>query len=181
PLLAGFHLLPRFGERGALVALTLPLFLFGALAVRHKQQAVAEPGRYRNCKLHYALAIVAALLVVVTARGYEALFPKRVGRRDDTATVLASGVGLGKTLLVNGVGMTRMTPITKYMAHLPLAFMQRSPQNGLVICFGMGTTFRSMVSWGIPTTAVDLVPSVPALFGFFHADAERVLASPLAQ
>src|SRR5262249_40491464 len=107
--------------------------------------------------------------------------PKRVVRRDHTATVLATGVGLDKDLLVNGIGMTYMTPITKYMAHLPLAFMQRPPHNGLVVCFGMGTTFRSMLSWGIPTTAVDLVPSVPALFGFFHADAERVLASPLAQ
>ena len=124
---------------------------------------------------------MAALLVVMTTHGYEALFPKRVVRRDHTATVLATGVGLDKDLLVNGIGMTYMTPITKYMAHLPLAFMQRPPNNGLVVCFGMGTTFRSMLSWRIPTTAVDLVPSVPAIFGHFHADAERVLASPLAQ
>ena len=181
PLLAGFYLLPRFGERWALVALTLPLFIFGALASQHKQQAVAQHGQDRKGKLHYALAIVAALLVVITTRGYEALFPKRVVRRDDTATVLASGVGLHKELLVNGIGMTYMTPITKYMAHLPLAFLQRPPKNGLVVCFGMGTTFRSMLSWGIPTTAVDLVPSVPALFGYFHPDAQRVLGSPLAE
>jgi predicted membrane-bound spermidine synthase len=181
PLLAGFYLLPRLGERWALVALTLPLFVFGALATRHKQQAAAQPGPNRNGKLYYALAMVAALLVVMATRGYEALFPKRVVLRDDTATVLASGVGLDKDLLVNGIGMTYMTPITKYMAHLPLAFMQRPPKNGLVVCFGMGTTFRSMLSWGIPTTVVDLVPSVPALFGYFHTDAERLLASPLAQ
>jgi len=181
PLLAGFYLLPRLGERWALVALTVPLFVFGALATTHKQQTVDQPGPDRNGKLYYALAIVAALLVVMTTHGYEALFPKRVVRRDHTATVLATGVGLDKDLLVNGIGMTYMTPITKYMAHLPLAFMQRPPNNGLVVCFGMGTTFRSMLSWGIPTTAVDLVPSVPAMFGYFHPDAERVLASPQAQ
>ncbi len=68
-----------------------------------------------------------------------------------------------KQLLVNGYGMTWLTPITKMMAHLPLAFLDRSPQDALVICFGMGTTFRSLHSWGIPVTAVELVPSVPRL------------------
>jgi spermidine synthase len=77
--------------------------------------------------------------------------------------------------------MTWMTPITKYMAHLPLASMSRPPKNALVICFGMGTSFRSSLSWGIPTTAVDLVPSVPKLFGYFHADAAKLESSPLAR
>jgi spermidine synthase len=79
---------------------------------------------------------------------------------------------------VNGFGVTNLTPITKFMAHLPLASMRRPPRDGLVICFGMGTTFRSMLSWGIPVTAVDLVPSVPAFFGYFHSDAQQVLAFP---
>ena len=35
-----------------------------------------------------------------------------------------------------------------------------------------------MLSWGIQTTAVDLVPSVPELFGFFFADASSVFADP---
>jgi predicted membrane-bound spermidine synthase len=50
-----------------------------------------------------------------------------------------------------------------------------------VICFGMGTSFRSMHAWGIDTTAVELVPSVPAFFARFHADAAQVLASPEAR
>ena len=45
----------------------------------------------------------------------------------------------------------------------------------------MGTTFRSMLSWGIPTTAVDLVPSVPAMFSYFHPDAVQLIDSPLAR
>jgi spermidine synthase len=61
-----------------------------------------------------------------------------------------------------------------------LASLDHPPGEVLVICFGMGTTFRSALSWGIPVTAVDLVPSVPKLFHFFHADAAQVLASPLA-
>jgi spermidine synthase len=35
-----------------------------------------------------------------------------------------------------------------------------------------------MLSWGIETTAVDLVPSVPELFGFFFADASSVQSDP---
>ena len=55
---------------------------------------------------------------------------------------------MNKQLLVNGYGMTSLTPITKMMAHLPLAFLDRPPQDALDICFGMGTTFRSHCSVG---------------------------------
>jgi spermidine synthase len=74
--------------------------------------------------------------------------------------------------------MTVLTPVTKKMASLPLAFLNHPPQNALVICFGMGTTHRSMLSWGIDSTAVELVPSVPKLFWYFHADGPELLKSP---
>jgi spermidine synthase len=45
----------------------------------------------------------------------------------------------------------------------------------------MGTSFRSMLSWGISTTSVDLIPSVPALFGYFHSDAASLLKSRQAR
>jgi predicted membrane-bound spermidine synthase len=45
----------------------------------------------------------------------------------------------------------------------------------------MGTSFRSMHSWGIETTAVELVPSVPPLFPEFHPDAAALLSSPRAR
>src|SRR5437016_14343512 len=77
--------------------------------------------------------------------------------------------------------MTGLTPITKMMAHVPLAMLGHSPQNALVICFGMGTTYRSLMSWGIPVTAVELVPSVPRLFSFYHADGAELLRSPLSR
>jgi spermidine synthase len=73
-----------------------------------------------------------------------------------------------------------LTPITKLMAHLPLASLDHVPTRGLVICFGMGTTFRSMLSWGISTTVAELVSSVPLVAGTFHPDAPALLRSPLA-
>jgi spermidine synthase len=42
----------------------------------------------------------------------------------------------------------------------------------------MGTTYRSLLSWGIDTTAVELVPSVWQAFPFYHADARQVMADP---
>jgi spermidine synthase len=181
PLVAGFWLLPWLGERWALVVLSLPLFvLAGYLAFRRSPDAAQIRPRV-GPKLKYALATTAAILLVTMSHDYEKQYAEPEVRRDYTATVIAMGKGFDRQLLVNGVGMTSLTPITKYMAHLPLAFMTRPPQNGLVICFGMGTSFRSMRSWGIPTTAVDLVPSVPLLFGYFHEDAPRVLSSPSAR
>jgi spermidine synthase len=67
------------------------------------------------------------------------------------------------------------------MAHLPLAFLNRPPQDALDICFGMGTTFRSLLSWKIHATAVELVPSVPRLFQYFHNDGDELLKSPRAR
>jgi spermidine synthase len=99
-------------------------------------------------------------------------------RRDYAASVISAGEGLSKALLVNGVGVTGLVPITKFMAHLPLAFHRGRPESALVICFGMGTTYRSALSWDVETTAVELVPSVRDAFPFFHADARQVLTNP---
>jgi spermidine synthase len=79
---------------------------------------------------------------------------------------------------VNGVGVTGLVPITKFMAHLPLAVHAGKSESVLVICFGMGTTYRSVLSWGVKTVAVELVPSVRDSFPFYHADAARVLQKP---
>jgi hypothetical protein len=81
-------------------------------------------------------------------------------RRDYAATVVSLGEGMKKRMLVNGIGITQLTPIAKFMAHLALSFHDGKPESALVICFGMGTTYRSLLSWGVTTTAVELVSSV---------------------
>src|SRR5262249_12688512 len=48
----------------------------------------------------------------------------------------------------------------------------------LVICFGMGTTFRSAMSHGGHVTAVELVPEVLDAFPVFHPDAAAVRRDP---
>jgi spermidine synthase len=137
------------------------------------------PGRKAHGKAFKAATVVVSLVLVAVTQGMEARLRNRIELRDHTATVIATGEGMDKRMVINGFGMTSLTPITKYMAHLPLAFMDRQPQNGLVICFGMGTSFRSMLSWGIDTTVVELIPSVPKLFGYYHADALELTRNPL--
>ena len=174
PLFAGFGLLPYMSERWALIVLALPWLILGLGPLRPQAHARSAT----RMAVYSSLALSVWLMVV--GRGYEARFSEYTVLRDQTATVIATGSGMDRKLLVNGFGITSLTPITKWMAHLPLAEMDRPPKDALVICFGMGTTFRSLHSWGIPVTAVELVPSVPKLFSYYHSDGQEILASPLA-
>ena len=181
PLLAGFFLLPAVGERSTLVILTVPFFAFALLPWNREATATGRtPGQRRMFWLRGAAAVAGALLLIGLTRDLETLYPGAKVRRDHTATVIAAGQGMDKRLLVNGVGITRLTPITKMMVHLPAAFLDSPPKNILILCFGMGTSFRSALSWDVPVTVVELVPSVPALIGYFHADGEELLRSPHA-
>ena len=182
PLITGFWLLPSFGERWSAVALCVPLFAIAAITAFRRHSWDLPATRWGlNSKVQFAFSILIASAIFAVSHDYETRFRVRRVLRDYTATVIGARTGFDRLLLVNGVGMTALTPETKFMAHLPLAFLSRPPRNGLVICFGMGTTFRSMLSWGIPTTTVDLVPSVPAMFSYFHEDAAKVTSSPLAR
>ncbi|MCK5662698.1 MAG: fused MFS/spermidine synthase, partial [Thiotrichaceae bacterium] len=80
-------------------------------------------------------------------------------------------------LLVNGAGMTVKVTDTKMMAHLPL-LIHPDPEDTLVICFGMGTTYRSAISYGKQVTVVELVNEVLGAFDYFYADAEHVRNYP---
>ena len=178
PLVAGFLLLPYMDERYALAILTLPWIMAGIWFGFAKSPSVPKFTSIRAVRLAVLTACVAASVALVfLTQSYVQRIPGTVIRRDNTATVLAVGQGMQKALVVNGVTMTSLTPLTKAMADMPLAFMNHAPQKALVICFGMGTTHRSMLAWGIDSTAVDLVPSVPALFSYFHPDAPQLLSS----
>jgi spermidine synthase len=182
PLLASFVLLPQLGERWSLVMLSVPLAAVAAtLALRSAR--IAKISRFA-IQPRAALIVACALAAVIVfgTKDFETLYPVREVRRDYAATVIAATDHNGDfELLVNGIGITRLTTTTKMMVHMPLVHLPHPPRQVLVICFGMGTTFRSSVAWGVPTTAVDLIPSVPALFPYFHYDAARVSAAPGAR
>ena len=182
PLLSGFILLPLISERWVLFTFALPWLL---VAIRPRWFFSETKSAFdRQSVFSYAVALLAVALMF-TQTSFEDQFGrgqarKSIVRRDNTATIVATGTGRYRLLLVNGQGITGLVPATKMMAHLPLAFLDHPPKDALAICFGMGTSFRSLLSWDIPVTAVELVPSVPRVFWFFHADGPDLLRSPLA-
>jgi len=180
PLVAGFLLLPLVGEKFALCVLALPWFVAG---FKYLSRASIFPITNRT-SWRFAVATwiltIGTVALAISTKAFENQFWPRALRRDSTATVVATGLPGGKKLYVNGVGITSLTPVTKIMAHLPLASLSHQPHSVLVVCFGMGTTHLSALSWGIQTTSVELVPSVPSVVGFFHPNAPTLLTSPLS-
>jgi predicted membrane-bound spermidine synthase len=170
PLLASYVLLPAIGSGQSLLLLTAPLAVLAVLNLR--------PGRRTAAAIGALGLLVVPWALCWTYEDPQVYSKGSQLRRDSTATVIATGQGSGRRLLVNGIGITFLTPLTKIMAHLPSAALGRRPQKALVICFGMGSTFRALASWDMDVTAVELVPSVPELFGYFHDDAAAQLARP---
>jgi predicted membrane-bound spermidine synthase len=171
PLTAGYLLLPDFSIRVSMIVMALPFAAAYVLVSRPNQR------RFYGAVTMFAAALCAAVLL---PRSYDEgpLYqgPHEV-HRDYAASAVAYGAGMTKDLMVNGIHITSLTPVTKIMAHLPMA-LQGNPHRALDICFGMGTTFRSLASWNIDVTAVDLSSSVTRSFGFFHEDAPAILAAP---
>lgn len=174
PLVASYILLPCLGEHYALIFLGLPFLAFYLIT----SNALSSGARTATA----VLAILALAWSLVGPKDLAACMTQ-IGcpietRRDYAASVIAAGVNRHKQLFVNGIGVTELTPETKFMSHLPLAFHVGKPQSALIICFGMGTSFRSALSWDVDTIAVELVPSVKESFGFFHSDAAQLEANP---
>jgi spermidine synthase len=173
PLIVSYLLLPSLGERYTLVLLALPFLLF--FPAVSKEWVI----RYRAVVFATATTLLVwSTFFVLDFAGFISRDGPTEIRRDYAASVIATGEGQFKHLLVNGVGMTGLIPTTKFMIHLPLMLHTGPAESALIICFGMGTTFRSALSWNIDTTAVELVRSVPESFAFYHADAAEVLRNP---
>ncbi len=171
PLVAGYALLPTVGIRWAMILLAVPLLVPLLAAFR---------GSLGRRTLALGASAAFALMAVALSRAYDdaSLYPAPVEvRRDYAAAVVAYGSGMSKQLLVNAIHITALTTDIKIMAHLPMALVPDA-HNVLVICFGMGTTFRSLSTWGVNVTAVDLSPSVIESFKFFHNDAPEILSKP---
>lgn len=100
-------------------------------------------------------------------------------REGSSATVAVMELKKSKTrlLLVNSIIITGKQLTTKLMAHLPI-LLHPNPKKALVICFGMGTTFRSFAAHDIEVRALDLVPEEIETFPLFYEDATQLLKNP---
>lgn len=173
PLAASYLLLPFFGSRISLIILSLPiLWLF------MKHWSDLKFIRVWRAVFTSVLAVAIFCSIFISISFEEGFIKDGVIRHDYTATIVSYGYGSKKGLLVNGVGMTYLGPVQKDMAHVPLAFLNHKPESALAICMGMGTTLRSLASWGIDVTVVELVPGVKDAFGYYFKDADQVLSKP---
>ena len=179
-LVIPFFLMPTIGSPAIIVLLALSNAALGvglALYSRPRRIAVAGAG------------IVAAVLIVVLAtrpglvvQPNEARIASRgatlfESREDEIASVQAGQDRATPELWVGGTSMTLLTVDAKLMPILPLIARPGS-QRALVVAFGMGTAFRTALIAGLRTDAVELVPSVPKMFGYYYDDADQVLANP---
>ena len=179
-LVIPFVLMPTIGSPTIIVALALLNAALGvglALWARPRRSAVAATGA------------VAAVLIVVLAGVPGLVVQPNVARmadqgwtlyqsaEDEIASVQAGHGARTPELWVAGTSMTVLTVDAKLMPILPLIARPES-ERALVVAFGMGTAFRSALIAGLQTDTVELVPSVPEMFGYYYEDAEQVFADP---
>lgn len=141
------------------------------------------PYRIQIVVLLGLISVIFSVFSLIKA-GDEGYFARHFIARNPSAKILFHKPGLqGVTsvvrdgfmsrrerLLINGVGMTSKMTDTKLMAHLPM-LLHPDPENTLVICLGMGTTYRSAISYGKKVTVVELVKEVTEAFDYFYEDA----------
>jgi len=147
---------------------------------------IAQPWRIALGAVMVLLAVVCVIAVVaqlpiastITENTLRQAGYPFIHTEDELATVDSQGGPLGqRKLLVSGTGMTVLTIDTKLMAYLPKA-LRPDAKDFLVICFGMGTTYRSALTLGMRTDAVELSPSVPKMMPMFYNDAGKYLNDP---
>jgi spermidine synthase len=188
-LAGGFVLLPMFGASltgTLLVALTT----IAALAL-----FMVHPRGIRSMRLLDFLLVLSTIgLTSFIGDSYRDVIFSRISRgyprwtifgqaEEAAATTTAFGDlrhPTSRVLWVNGHGMTILLTGNKLMADLPLWFSD-SPRDALVICLGMGTTFRTATRHAdVDVTVVELVHAVTEFLPFYHSDAMQVLAQPNA-
>ena len=97
---------------------------------------------------------------------------------DEIASTQAGTDAAGnKHLWVGGFSMTGITVDTRLM---PTLMLMLRPESKTIceIAFGMGSSYRSGLIDGLNVEGVELVPSVPSMFGYFYPDASQVMADP---
>lgn len=181
-LIVPFFLIPAFGSP-LLVAL-LAMTNAGLGIVLAWRLVPGWSGRLMT------LAGVLIAMVIVTGAAWPGLLvqPTEVyvasagGRifastEDEIASVQAGQIRSTPELWVAGTSMTLLTVDAKLMPILPLIARPDS-ENALVVAFGMGSSYRAALIAGLRTDAVELVPTVPEMFGWYYDDAAEVLADP---
>jgi spermidine synthase len=181
-LLVPFLLIPLLGSPHLVAGLALVNVALGAVLGWRWVPRPAGGG------IAVAGAIVAVVIVVSAVRPGVIVQPNVAyiasagghlfaSAEDEIASVQAGQIHSTPELWVAGTSMTLLTVDAKLMPILPLIARPAST-DVLVVAFGMGSAFRGALIAGLQADAVELVPSVPTMFGYYYDDAAAVLANP---
>jgi spermidine synthase len=181
-----FFLIPLIGSPSSVLLLAAANVATGTalalFAVRHRL------ARLGTAAAGAAMAVVVAATLVIpglavdpsTARIKERNGIVFASAEDEIASVQAGTLGTSRQLWVTGTAMTLLTVDARLMPILPL-MARPNATRALTVAFGMGSAFRSAIIAGLRTDAVELVPSVPDMFGYFFSDADAIKANPLGR
>src|SRR5919197_5136263 len=178
-----FVVIPAVGSPIALIGLALINAATGiALAIARMRRPLARVA-VMSTGFATALALVTALNTPGTimdqgaARVAAANGHIQAAAEDEIASVQAGTVGAAQHLWVTGTSMTLLTVDARLMPMLPL-MLRLELKTALTVALGMGSSYRTAIRAGLQVEGVELVPSVPRMFGFFYPDAENVLDNP---
>jgi spermidine synthase len=188
-VLAGFVLIPTLGYNRSIIVVGIFLAAVGgAVAIGSARRR--EMLLWEILRPAVALAAAAALVVVFFIPADRLTYTQRqiahtgaptAHHEDTVASVdVTGGSPRSRSLYINGTNITRLTIVTKLLAYVPKA-ARPNASTMLSICFGMGTTYRSAITLGLHTTAVDLDPTEPSVMSWFYPDASQYLNNPLGQ
>ena len=179
-ILVPFVLMPTIGSPAVIVLLAATNAVIG-LGLALIARPTLRPGAAG------AVAVLVAIVVVSNQPGLVVqpnvtVIEDRGGTvfastEDEIASVQAGQVSTTPQLWVAGTSMTLLTVDARLMPVMPL-IARPDAKRILVVAFGMGTAFRSSLIAGLQADAVELVPSVPKMFGYYYPDADTVLADP---
>ncbi len=179
-----FVLIPAIGSPRSIALLGLGNVALGVAILWR----TTEPAT-RTRRAFAATAAVVAVALAFAVVNPSVLAQPNVGRihsqggvifeaaEDEIATVEAGQISETAQLWVAGTSMTLLTVDARLMAILPL-IARPNAADSLIVAFGMGSSFRSALIAGMHAEAVELVPSVPQMFGHFYDDADTVLGDP---
>ena len=179
-LVLPFVLMPALGSPVVVAMLALTNAIVGivlAISVAPRRMLTSLTGTA------VALVIVVVSLIPgALAQPNETWIRDRSGQlfasaEDEIASVQAGQVGRTRQLWVAGTSMTLLTIDAKLMPILPL-MANPDAEDALIVAFGMGSSYRSALIAGLDVEAVELVPSVVDMFGFYYPDAATYAAHP---
>jgi spermidine synthase len=179
-LVVPFFLVPVVGSPVVVAMLAITNAAVGIVLA-----LVARPRAIRSSLLGAIVAlgiVVLALTPGALAQPNETWIREANGRlfasaEDEIASVQAGQVRSTPQLWVAGTSMTLLTIDAKLMPILPL-MANPDAEDALIVAFGMGSSYRSALIAGLNVEAVELVPSVVDMFGFYYPDAATYATHP---